>query len=186
MTTLYRYLLPFLLICPMLLGGCSHHSTDYAQAYQSALKDYPGSDVSDATIEHFIRVYRQLPDVVSRDEFAQLYAPTFYFSDTLRVIHNRQTLLSYLNDSMQQLDAIDMEFLGYSRSGKNVMVRWLMTTSIKILGRQKTITTLGATHLRFNQQGEVVLHQDFWDSGRGVYDQIPLLGGITRYVRSRL
>ena len=41
-------------------------------------------------------------------------------------------------------------------------------------------------HLRFNDAGQVVLHQDFWDSSQGFFEHVPILGAMIRWVRNRL
>jgi hypothetical protein len=51
--------------------------------------------------------------------------------------------------------------------------------------REVISDTLGVTHIRFNAQGEVVLHQDFWDSGLGFYSHIPVLGAGVRAIGRR-
>jgi len=45
--------------------------------------------------------------------------------------------------------------------------------------------TLGVTHVRFNNNGQVILHQDFWDSGLGFYAHIPVLGAGVRAIARR-
>jgi hypothetical protein len=44
----------------------------------------------------------------------------------------------------------------------------------------------GATHLRFDARGKVVYHRDYWDTGEELYAKVPVLGGLTRFLRSRL
>jgi hypothetical protein len=42
------------------------------------------------------------------------------------------------------------------------------------------------TLLRFDKQGRVVLHQDFWDSSAGFYEHLPVLGGVMRWIKSKI
>ena len=42
------------------------------------------------------------------------------------------------------------------------------------------------TQLRFNSDGLVVLHQDYWDSAGGFYDHLPVVGGLLAWIRSML
>lgn len=42
------------------------------------------------------------------------------------------------------------------------------------------------THLRFDREGKVVLHKDFWDAGGGFFEHLPVLGRAMRWVKSRL
>jgi hypothetical protein len=38
------------------------------------------------------------------------------------------------------------------------------------------------TQLRFDREGRIILHQDFWDPGAGIYQHLPVLGPAVRFV----
>jgi hypothetical protein len=42
------------------------------------------------------------------------------------------------------------------------------------------------TMLRFDGEGRVVLHQDFWDPAAGFYEHLPVLGGVLRWIKSKI
>lgn len=42
------------------------------------------------------------------------------------------------------------------------------------------------THLRFDGEGRVAYHQDYWDSGANLFEKIPVLGSGIRAVKRRL
>jgi hypothetical protein len=44
----------------------------------------------------------------------------------------------------------------------------------------------GATYLRFDAEGRIVLHRDYWDAAGELYEKLPLLGGLMRLIRRRL
>jgi steroid Delta-isomerase len=46
-------------------------------------------------------------------------------------------------------------------------------------------TVRGATHLRFDAQGRVALHRDYWDVAEELYEKLPLLGALMRWLRRR-
>jgi len=45
-------------------------------------------------------------------------------------------------------------------------------------------TTGKGTLYRFDAQGRVLIHKDFWDSGSGFYEQLPGLGRVVGRVRA--
>ena len=61
-----------------------------------------------------------------------------------------------------------------------------MRTRFQVLWKKVDVTTTGMTHLGFNQQGLIILHQDYWDSAGGFYARLPILGGVINAVRSRI
>jgi hypothetical protein len=42
----------------------------------------------------------------------------------------------------------------------------------------------GITHFRFDAESRVLVHKDFWDSGTGLYEYLPVLGSLVRKVRA--
>ena len=46
-------------------------------------------------------------------------------------------------------------------------------------------TVRGATHLVYNDQGLAVLHRDYWDVAEEMYEKLPVLGGLMRWLKAR-
>jgi steroid delta-isomerase len=41
----------------------------------------------------------------------------------------------------------------------------------------------GATLVRFDATGRVTLHRDYWDAAQELYEKLPVLGGLMRWLR---
>ena len=39
--------------------------------------------------------------------------------------------------------------------------------------------------LVFNEQGLVTMHRDYWDAAEELYEKLPLLGGLMRWLKRR-
>ena len=44
---------------------------------------------------------------------------------------------------------------------------------------------MGASHLVFDAQGLVVLHRDYWDAAEELYEKLPLVGSLMRWLKRR-
>lgn len=44
---------------------------------------------------------------------------------------------------------------------------------------------LGASHLVFDAHDHVVLHRDYWDAAEELYEKLPLVGGLMRWLKRR-
>ena len=44
---------------------------------------------------------------------------------------------------------------------------------------------LGASHLVLDAQGLVVLHRDYWDAAEELYEKLPLVGSLMRWLKRR-
>lgn len=43
----------------------------------------------------------------------------------------------------------------------------------------------GATHLRFDAHGLIADHRDYWDAAEELYEKLPVLGGLMRWLKRR-
>jgi len=43
----------------------------------------------------------------------------------------------------------------------------------------------GATHLKLAPDGRICFHRDYWDAAEELYEKLPVLGGLMRWLRKR-
>lgn len=53
------------------------------------------------------------------------------------------------------------------------------------MGRRDMVIR-GVSHLRFDGDGRVVLHRDYWDAAEELYAKLPVLGALMRVLQRRL
>jgi steroid Delta-isomerase len=46
-------------------------------------------------------------------------------------------------------------------------------------------TVRGASHLRFDAQGRIALHRDYWDVAEELYEKLPAVGALMRWLKTR-
>jgi ketosteroid isomerase-like protein len=46
-------------------------------------------------------------------------------------------------------------------------------------------TVRGASHLRFDAHGLVDLHRDYWDAAEELYEKLPVVGALMRWLKAR-
>jgi hypothetical protein len=44
----------------------------------------------------------------------------------------------------------------------------------------------GATHLLFDEEGRIASHRDYWDPAEELYEKVPVLGTLMRWIKRRL
>ena len=112
----------------------------------------------------------------------RLYAESLYFSDTLLTSESHEHVVKHMARMHSGTGTLAVEPLGRVVSGADFYLIWRMRASFQPLIQEVNSDTLGISHLRFDADGRVVLHQDFWDAAAGFYQHIPLLGGAIRAV----
>ncbi len=43
----------------------------------------------------------------------------------------------------------------------------------------------GASHIQFAPDGRVAYHRDYWDAAEELYEKLPILGGLMRFLKHR-
>lgn len=159
----------------------------FADDYQRALRMHPGSETGiDAGLEAFAAVYGNLthPEIGTR--VARLYADPMYFNDSLKTFQSRQPLVDYMKATARMLEESTVDVQQVVRDGNDVFVRWTMGFTSSAMGKEIRSESIGMTHLRFDAEGRIVLHQDFWDSAAGLYRNLPVVGYALKQVDRRM
>ena len=182
-------LLSIFLLVNLCLGGCATNpisTTPYPLAYKQALKKFSGSAETPASvIDEFVDFLSKLGAEDTASRAAQLYAPTLHFSDALMLTSRRDKVVEHFAGLVQAGTGVEVEILQTLERDADVYLVWAMSAEFQPLRKTVTSDTIGITHLRFNSLGQVVLHQDFWDTGLGFYQHIPALGRVIKGINGR-
>ncbi len=185
--TLILLLASTLLIAGCLARGGTMDESTIIEDYEQALERFTGSgDRVDAGIERFIESYGDLTHPELAHRMREVYAEELFFNDTLHTFDNRDALVDYLARTGAGLDESRVEVKQVIRDGADAFVRWNMEFRTRTTGREIHSKSIGMTHLRFDDSGRIILHQDFWDSGHALYAHLPFVGFAVRQARKRL
>ena len=171
------------------LCGCAGPAVyDHTAAVVEAEAARPGVILDDEAerkaIARFDAFFADVTVESIRSQIDEFYAPDVYFNDTLKTLRGREAVKVYFLRMPQHTDFVRGKTLDHSRSGANYYVRWILDVRYK--GAKDTVRTMGVTLLRFDKSGRVVLHQDFWDSSAGFYEHLPVLGGVIRWIKTKI
>ena len=53
-------------------------------------------------------------------------------------------------------------------------------------GRRDELVVRGSSHLRLAADGRITMHRDYWDVAEELYEKLPVLGALMRWLRRRL
>lgn len=161
--------------------------SDIIEIYEQALEEFPGSDSAiEIGLQRFTAAFSDLTDPGLADKFRAAYADELFFNDTLHTFRRSEDLVAYMARTGENLSESRVEVRQVVTDGADVYVRWTMEFRTRAVGRDVNSRSIGMSHLRFDESGQVVLHQDFWDSGHALYAHLPLVGFAVRRARRAL
>lgn len=160
---------------------------DMVGPYEQAMIDFPGSENAIASgVEHFKALYFDLTARDLEDKIRAAYADRLFFNDTLHTFDRLDDLAAYMARTGAALSESEVLVHQVLIDGADVYVRWTMEFRTRAMGREVHSHSIGMSHLRFDEAGRVILHQDFWDSGHGLYAHFPVVGFMVRRARRAL
>lgn len=114
------------------------------------------------------------------DEVPHFYAADAEFKDPFNEVRGTQAITHIFRHMFTQI--AEPRFVVGSRFSGNdgVMLLWEFHFSTRSLLSKKPMMARGATHLRFDAAGKVVLHRDYWDAAEELYAKLPLIGCLMR------
>lgn len=116
----------------------------------------------------------------SVDRLRDFYAADAEFKDPFNEVRGTDAIAHIFRHMFTQVD--EPRFvIGNSFSGNDgVMLLWDFHFRTRGPLSPQSLTVRGATHLRFNAAGKVVLHRDYWDAAEELYARLPLIGSLMR------
>jgi len=174
---------PLLFLC---LAGCVSGPLDFTKDYHAALTERPGVPVDAANARvaaaGFAALYGDLSVENVKARVRDVYASDAWFNDTIATEVGIDAIEKYLLKTAEGAEQVRAEVKDVAVSGADVYVRWTMEIRAKNLAGGQPIVTEGVSQLRFDRDGRIILHQDFWNPSNGIYRHLPLLGPALRFV----
>ena len=170
-----------------------HSQTNIDSTYQSALKKTDPSQyqVPDPETNDERAMLKRLEDLFCnytyenlQANFPKVYAKEFYFRDAFKQFNRLDELLPYMLKGVQAVSGVRFVFNHIMRSKDEFFIEWTM--SIQFKDKDAFESSMGMSRFRFNSDGQVIFHQDYWDPTTLIYEKIPIAKQLIHFVQKRL
>jgi hypothetical protein len=178
-----------------LLSSCAapNQSAEKVALYRSSMDKVAASGLvaggpgEKAALQRFSSFLENIGDAnYVRENALKVYSSDAYLDDTLVVHQGAAEIEAYFLKTSEIMTSYKTTVDDIARSGDDYYVRWTMKFAAPALSGGKPVTSVGVSQVRFNREGKVAFHQDFWDSGKNFYAHLPVIGGAIGYVGKRL
>jgi steroid Delta-isomerase len=137
-----------------------------------------------AQVDRVVHFFQSLQS----DSIAHLgdyYVQDAYFKDPFNEVHDLSGILRIFNHMFVALDSPHFIVTERVVQGGQCFLVWDFKFRLK---RFDTITdqvVRGTSHLRFAADGRICYHRDYWDAAEELYEKLPLLRGLMRWLKRR-
>ncbi|MDI9330645.1 MAG: nuclear transport factor 2 family protein [Alphaproteobacteria bacterium] len=138
----------------------------------------------DAALTELVRFFEQL----SSESVSQLplhYAADVRFKDPFNEVQGLAGVEHIFRHMFVQLEQPRFIVRAHLLQGRQAFLTWDFCFRFRRFDTVSLQTVRGATHLIFNDHGLVVEHRDYWDAAEELYEKLPMVGGLMRWLKAR-
>jgi len=137
----------------------------------------------DPRVQRVIDAFETLqPAAVAR--LGELYAADARFKDPFNEVQGVPAIQQVFEHMFVALDGPRFVIREAVCEGEQCFLTWDFLFRMRSL-RKDEQTVRGSTHVRFAADGRIVLHRDYWDAAEELYEKLPGLGALMRWLKRR-
>lgn len=114
----------------------------------------------------------------------EIYAPDAYFKDPFNEVRGVAEIRRIFEHMFAQLAEPRFVIRDTVAQGADAFLTWDFRFRLRRF-RDTEQVIHGASHLRFAPDGRVCFHRDYWDAAEELYEKLPFLGGLMRWLKRR-
>jgi steroid delta-isomerase len=114
-----------------------------------------------------------------------LYATDARFKDPFNDVTGLPAISGIFSHMFETLEA--PRFVVHERivQGSQCFLTWEFRFRFRRFKQGEDQVILGGSHLVFDTAGRVTLHRDYWDAAEELYEKLPVVGGLMRWLKRR-
>lgn len=116
------------------------------------------------------------------DEF---YTAGVYFKDPFNEVRGLLEVRSIFTHMYEALAQPRFVITDTIAQGDQCFLTWNFEFYFKRFDQSTLQTIRGGSHLKFTADGLVDFHRDYWDAAEELYEKLPWLGGLLRWLKKR-
>ncbi len=116
------------------------------------------------------------------DRLHLYYDRQAYFKDPFNEVRGLPAIQAVYQHMFDGLEAPRFKVLDVLVDGNQCFLIWDFSFSLR--GRPQNVH--GSSHLRLSPAGRIQYHRDYWDAAAELYEKLPLLGTVLRWLRRKI
>ena len=118
-------------------------------------------------------------------QLPNIYDAQARFKDPFNEVQGLAEIERIFRHMYVALDGPHFVITGQLVDGSQAFLTWEFRFRFKRFDTQTLQVVRGGSHVMFNDQGLVTLHRDYWDAAEELYEKLPLLGGVMRWLKKQ-
>jgi hypothetical protein len=138
------------------------------------------------TSQHIQRVIDQFENLSPNtlDALVALYSKDAFFKDPFNEVKGYADIRHIFSHMFTQVNNPHFVIKSTLENGSQACLIWEFIFQMKQSPNIDQVIR-GCTWMTFNEQSLIVEHRDYWDAAEELYEKIPVLGGLMRWLKKR-
>lgn len=139
---------------------------------------------ADARVARVVALFEALTpaDVARLGEF---YASDASFKDPFNEVRGVPAIQQVFEHMYRALESPRFVVRDVLAEGDQAFVSWEFRFRFRRFDRDADQIVRGGTHLVFAADGRIALHRDYWDAAEELYEKLPGVGALMRWLKRR-
>ncbi len=135
-------------------------------------------------VERVIQFFESLQPS-SVQQMGLYYTDDAYFKDPFNEVRGINEVQRIFSHMYVALDNPHFVVTDRVVQGAQCFLIWDFKFRFKRFDTVTEQTVRGTSHLRFADDGRINYHRDYWDAAEELYEKLPIVGGVMRWLKKR-
>jgi ketosteroid isomerase-like protein len=148
----------------------------------------PTPDTAEAALQRVVHFFEHL-QAADVARLADIYTADAHFKDPFNEVQGVPAIARIFTHMFDALEAPRFVITQQVIQGTHGFVTWDFVFAMQRLEAGKPQTIRGASHLVLREEAgvwRVAVHRDYWDAAEELYEKLPLIGGLMRWLKRRM
>lgn len=114
-----------------------------------------------------------------------IYAPDARFKDPFNDVQGLAAIQHIFRHMYESLENPRFVVTGRIVQGAQCFLTWEFHFAFKRIKPRQAQCIRGGSHLVLDGEGRITQHRDYWDAAEELYEKLPVVGGLMRWMRRR-
>ena len=140
--------------------------------------------ISKIAINNIVDYFEALTEE-SVSRLPEYYIEDAYFKDPFNEVHGVKHIQRIFAHMYVALDKPRFVITSKIVEDNTCFLVWDFKFYMKKYNKTTEQTIRGGSHLILNAEGKIVSHRDYWDAAEELYEKLPLVGALMRWLKKQ-
>ncbi len=112
-----------------------------------------------------------------------LYAPNARFKDPFNEVQGLDAIQRIFRDMFEHTEQPRFFITERVAQGPQCFLTWEFHFAFKSFRQGQAQCIRGGSHLVLDAEGRIAMHRDYWDAAEELYEKLPLVGILLRWLK---